>query len=69
MCVTAKWAEDSQAAGTADAAKGGFQQWAPSGEGLFTQGQRMKTAQLRYARTAASAFSRVPQTTQAGLKM
>lgn len=34
-----KWAEDSQAAGTADAAKGGFQEWAPSGVGLFTQAE------------------------------
>lgn len=61
--------EDSQAAGAADAAKEGFQQWAPSGVGLFTQGQRMKTAQLHYARPAASAYSCVPWETQAALKL
>lgn len=36
MVVTVKWAKDSQAAGRADAAKGGFQEWALSGVGLFT---------------------------------
>lgn len=62
-----KWAEDSRAAGTAAAAKGEFQQWAQSGVRLLTQGQRMETTQLHYARPAASAFSGVPRKTQAGL--
>lgn len=38
VCFIVKRAEDSQAAGTGDAAEGGFQQWAPSGVGWFTQG-------------------------------
>lgn len=62
--VTAKWA-----AGTADAAKGGFQHWALSGVGLSTQGQRMRTAQLHYAKPAACAYSCVPWRTQAALKL
>lgn len=51
--VTVQWPEHSQATDAADAGKGGFWDQAPPEVGLFTQGQRVKTARLHCARVGS----------------